>query len=126
MSWRDYQSAPSPGAAICRADELPDAPGTLCRQVDGAHGAFPLLLVHDEGGLRAYVNACPHQYLPLDYRAARVMSADGRRLICSAHGAVFDARSGAPCAGNSDGSTLAEGLAPVPVVIRDGMVVIDG
>lgn len=115
MPWTDYTSAPMPGTQVCPAAEV----GTvLSVKLASARGVFPLILVRAGETLRAYVNACPHQYLPLDYQGDRILTADGTRLMCTAHGAMFDAASGdallvAPC-----------GLDPVPVEIKDGIVVI--
>lgn len=96
MAWTDYASAPPAGTEICDETEI----GHIrCLTVESGNGRFPLLLVRLPEGLRAYVNACPHQYLPLDYRGDRLVSADGARLICSAHGAMFDSASGRAVAG---------------------------
>jgi nitrite reductase/ring-hydroxylating ferredoxin subunit len=43
-----------------------------------------------EDVLRGFVNKCPHMGLPLETFPDRFLSADGERLICSAHGAQFD------------------------------------
>ena len=61
-------------------------------------GEFPILLVSDGQGTRAFVNACPHQFLPLDTRGD-VLGSDGTRLICTNHDAAFDARTGQGVAG---------------------------
>ena len=62
-------------------------------------GDFPLLLVRAGERVHAYVNACPHQFLPLDYRGPQILSADGGKLMCTGHGAMFDAATGEPLAG---------------------------
>ncbi|WP_172328223.1 Rieske 2Fe-2S domain-containing protein [Mangrovicoccus sp. HB161399] len=117
MPWTDYSSAPPAGTQVCA---LADLDRVQALTVDSAAGQFPLLLVRDGAGLRAFVNACPHQYLPLDYQGGNILSADGTRLMCTAHGAMFDAVTGAadlvaPC-----------GLDPVPLQLEDGMVLIGG
>ncbi len=56
-------------------------------------GEFPILLLKDDKGIRAFVNACPHQFLPLDTRG-NVLGAGGARLICTNHDAAFDAVTG--------------------------------
>jgi nitrite reductase/ring-hydroxylating ferredoxin subunit len=119
MSWQDYSSAPVPGTPVCAEAELGATKSTL---VTTSRGAFPLLLVRTRAGIRAFVNACPHQFLPLDHRGPSVLSADGERLICSAHGATFDAGSGDGLAGPGTGC----GLDPVPVELQDGIVRIGG
>lgn len=117
MAWTDYPSAPAPGTHICDLDGV-DAVATLVIETD--KGAFPLLLAKDGTELRAYVNACPHQYLPLDYRSTQIVSADGRMLLCTAHGARFDIGNGAVIGGAECG------LDAVPVSIIDGAVFIAG
>jgi nitrite reductase/ring-hydroxylating ferredoxin subunit len=77
---------------------------------------FPVLLVQGADGLRAYVNACPHQFLPLDWRSDRILSPDGRTLRCSNHDAGFDADTGAGLDGFAQGCALD----PVPIEIHDG------
>ena len=77
MAWTDYSSAPAPGTVVCDA---PQADGVLSLSVTTARGSFPMLVVRTEGGLHAYVNACPHQYLPLDWRSSQLVSADGTML----------------------------------------------
>ncbi|QDA35984.1 Rieske 2Fe-2S domain-containing protein (plasmid) [Paracoccus liaowanqingii] len=117
MAWTDYASAPAPGTPVCPADQVDRV---LSLTVAGPAGAFPLLVLRAGGGLRAFVNACPHQYLPLDHRRDRIVSACGTMLMCSAHGARFDAATGAAVGGAECG------LDPVPVVVRGGLVVIAG
>lgn len=113
MAWTDYATAPAPGTYIC---DLKTIGAVTALSVRSEAGAFPLLLAQDGDELLAYVNACPHQYLPLDYRGDQLLSADGRMLMCTAHGARFDLRSGAVIGGADCG------LDPVPVTVVDGAV----
>lgn len=73
-------------------------------------GEFPVLVVKDDNGTRAFVNACPHQFLPLDTRGD-VLGADGTRLICTNHDAVFDAQTGQGVSGFG----LNCALSPIPL-----------
>ncbi|MEH3148528.1 MAG: Rieske 2Fe-2S domain-containing protein [Methylobacterium frigidaeris] len=115
--WRSYPGAPDEGTPVCAASDVPEgAARCLSLRVRGEE--FPLLVLRRGGRIRGYVNACPHQYLPLNYRSATVLSADGTRLLCSAHGAAFDAESGACLSG------AAESLDPVPLVEDDGGLVV--
>ena len=117
MSWTDYSAAPDPGTPVCPLAELGDQPRSLLLR--GPRGEFPLLVLRgSDGGLRGYVNACPHQYLPLDWRSSQILSADGSRLMCSAHGASFDRDTGQVLGGADCG------LDPVPLTLCEGMVVI--
>ncbi|WP_242494183.1 Rieske 2Fe-2S domain-containing protein [Salipiger sp. IMCC34102] len=85
-------------------------------EVTSPNGALPMILLRKAEGLRAYVNACPHQYLPLNYRGDQVLSACGTKLLCTVHGASFDADSGAAVEGAPCG------LDPVPVKEENGEI----
>ena len=75
-------------------------------------------VLNHEGAYRAYVNNCPHIGTPLDLWPNEFYTDDGRDLICSTHGALFDPVSGrciaGPCVGDRltalpltlDGDTL--------------------
>jgi len=114
-AWRDFPGAPAEGKRICSADLVPQT-GVTSFDLDG----FPILLVASAEGLRAYVNACPHQYLPLDWRSGNILSADGATLRCSNHDAGFDACTGQGVDGLGQGCALD----PVPVGISDGWLLI--
>lgn len=114
-AWKSHPGAPSPGSKLCALSEIPD-PGTHSVLA----GGISILLARNSAKVSAFVNACPHQYLPLDYRAADVLSADGFKLICSNHDAVFDAETGEGLGGFAKGCELD----PVPIVVKDGDVLI--
>jgi nitrite reductase/ring-hydroxylating ferredoxin subunit len=96
---------------LCRLDDIPDG---------GAKG-FPAATLGSAGlfavrqGDRAfvYVNACPHIGISLDWLPDRFLSADGRLIVCSTHGAEFRIADGVclrgPCHGDA--------LEAVPVTI---------
>lgn len=115
MSWTDYASAPAPGTPICAASDIE---GAQALSLTTERGSFPLLLLRAGDTFRAYVNACPHQYLPLNYRGDRLLSADGTKLMCTAHGAQFDIHSGEALQGADCG------LDAVPIEVRDGRIYI--
>ena len=71
-----------------------------------------MLVVRRGGDARAYVNACPHVWLPLTYRSGSVVSADGKQLVCSNHYAEFSVEDGSVLSGPV---TPGCGLTPVPV-----------
>ena len=48
-----------------------------------------MLLVRRGAAVGLYLNACPHNGLPLTFRSRSIISADGERLMCSNHGAEF-------------------------------------
>jgi nitrite reductase/ring-hydroxylating ferredoxin subunit len=118
--WKSYKNAPAGGTVICAASHIgPDMVKSIV--VETGHGGFPILLVRSHAGLRAYVNACPHQYLPLDYRGKNILSADGKRLRCTNHDAAFCVATGA----GMEGLGIGGRLDAVPICVDDsGQIVI--
>ena len=93
-----------------------------CKSYRPAPGAFTGLFGVRQGGeIMIYVNACPHLGVPLDWAPDRFLSTDGRHIVCSMHGALFEITSGqcvlGPCAGDS--------LESVPFEIVDGEIMVD-
>ena len=80
-----------------------------------------VILLRLGNGVIGYRNACPHMGIELDWEAKRLLTRNGRHLQCTGHGARFEPVSGecvqGPCAGDF--------LTPVPVQVRDDMVVLD-
>jgi nitrite reductase/ring-hydroxylating ferredoxin subunit len=76
-------------------------------------------VVNHAGEYHAYVNRCPHVGTPLDLWPNEFFAEDGRALICSTHGALYEPATGyctaGPCAGDS--------LARLPLR-RDGDTII--
>lgn len=100
---------------LCTLDDLADGSSRgLLR-----HGLDDQLCVVRQGDeVFAWLNSCPHERRPMEYRQDQFLSADGQHIICYAHSAHFDLRTGAcfagPCVGKS--------LTPVPIRIEDGKV----
>ena len=109
------------GPVLGRLSDFPDGAAAPAgyRRADGREVA--VLVVRHGAGLRAYLDLCPHQYLPLTWRGGRVLSADGERLRCSNHGAEFAVEDGRGISG--PGSAC--GLTPVPLRVEpDGTLVV--
>ena len=88
MTWNDYRSSPPVGTVLGHRGDLAEGT-TLSLSKDTGSGAFPILLVASGGTIRAFVNLCPHQDLPLDAQSREIISADGTTLLCSNHQAGF-------------------------------------
>jgi nitrite reductase/ring-hydroxylating ferredoxin subunit len=103
--------------ALCRLEDIPDgrARGFLPRNRD--HRVF---VVRRGDHIRAYVNSCPHNWRPLDYAQDQFLSADGREIVCYAHGAHFSIDSGQCIAG----VCIGEFLIAVPARVDNGMILI--
>lgn len=113
-AWQEFPGAPDPGTRICALGDI--AGNSQGFDLDG----FPLIIVRSADGLRAYVNACPHQFLPLDWRSDKIVSGDGKLLRCSNHDAGFDA-----CTGQGvDGFGAGCALDPIPLHVTDDNIFI--
>lgn len=99
--WKSYPNAPASGTDICDLSDIGNQ-STMTIDLDG----FPLLIVQMKEQIHAYVNACPHQHLPLDYKSNKLLSADGTKLRCTHHSASFDVKTGKGVEGLGIGCNL--------------------
>lgn len=108
---------------ICAAAELQDGGRAWRFQIEQTDGAPPLpaFAVRYRGKVYAYVNACRHIPVELDLRDGEVFDLSGRYLVCSMHGACYEAHTGycvsGPCRGQR--------LIAVPVFEQDGNICIN-
>jgi nitrite reductase/ring-hydroxylating ferredoxin subunit len=97
---------------LCRVEEIP---------LDGAHaveaGDESLVLTRVGDEVRAFRNVCPHAGRRLDWSPGRFLVEQGR-IVCAAHGAMFERDEGRCVAGPARGSALS----PVAIVVEDGEV----
>lgn len=119
-AWKNYASAPDPGVVICAVCDI-EYGATKSVVLNCGRGDYPILLIATHDGIKAYVNACPHQYLPLDYRGDKLLSADGALVRCTNHGAAFCVATGKGVEGLGVGLQLD----PVPIHLnKAGNIVI--
>ena len=102
---------------LCRLDELLEGEA---RGFDPLQrGRDALFIVKRDATLKAYRNRCPHQGASLPWRKNAYLNADGSRIVCSAHGALFDIDTG-HCL---QGPALGQALEPMDVhLTADGSV----
>jgi hypothetical protein len=62
-----------------------------------------LLVVRRGDDLRAYLNVCPHQYLPLTYRGERVLAPTGIDYAVPTTAPSSPCRTDGPCRGRAVG-----------------------
>lgn len=117
MSWRERPGAPTPGTALCRADELEDKQ-SLGFGFGSGIARFDMFVVREAGRFYGYVNDCPHAHSPLDWRPDNFLNLERTAILCGTHGAQFRITDGA-CLG---GPCRGKALTPVPVAVIDGMV----
>jgi nitrite reductase/ring-hydroxylating ferredoxin subunit len=89
---------------LCRLDDIPDGDS---RGFDPLKvGRDTMLIVRKDKALYAWRDACPHiDGVPMAWRKDAYLNASGDRIVCSAHGALFDISTGVctlgPCLGQS-------------------------
>jgi nitrite reductase/ring-hydroxylating ferredoxin subunit len=99
---------------LCRLDEIPDGDsrGFDPRGV----GRDTMLVVRQGKSLHAWRDACPHiSGVPMAWRKNAYLNAGRDRIVCSAHGALFDIASGVCTLGPCLGQTLE----PITVAVHD-------
>lgn len=102
---------------LCRIEDLG---ATAAKGVVLGEGADALdVVVVEKNKVRyAYVNSCPHQFIPLEIFPGYFFTEDGKHLICSGHGALFEPDTGkcvlGPCLGDS--------LQPLAITEKDSAV----
>lgn len=105
---------------LCREDEIAEA---ASRGFDPlGEGRDTMFVVRHQDQLYGWRNACPHyDFARMNWRKDAFLDADGTRIVCAAHGALFMPDTGTcilgPCLGQS--------LTPVPLTLRGGDVLID-
>jgi nitrite reductase/ring-hydroxylating ferredoxin subunit len=90
---------------LCRVEELAR---TGAKSVVLGEGADRLdVVIVDRGGARhAYINECPHQFIPLETFPDHFFAEGGRHLVCSGHGALFVPETGLCVEGPCEGERL--------------------
>jgi nitrite reductase/ring-hydroxylating ferredoxin subunit len=71
-----------------------------------------------DGGVRAWLNVCPHAGRRLDYAPGKFLRSKAGELVCAVHGATFTLEDGRCVAGPCRG----ESLRAVAVHCADGQV----
>jgi len=75
-----------------------------------------ILIVQTKGARHAYINSCPHQFIPLETFPNHFLTEDKSHLICSGHGAQFALSTGM-CV---KGPCLGKGLDSLAMLENDG------
>jgi nitrite reductase/ring-hydroxylating ferredoxin subunit len=85
-------------------------------EIEAPSGRQSVLVMRDGDSLHAFLNRCPHAGWPLDTFDGRLLRTEKGDLICAAHMAVFDPRTGTCLGGPGQG----RGLTPVKVEETEG------
>ncbi|MEZ2354393.1 Rieske (2Fe-2S) protein [Caballeronia sp. RCC_10] len=100
---------------LCHLDDIPDG-GSRGMLRDGLDDK--LCVIRQADDVFVWLNDCPHEHRPMEYRQDRFLSGDGRHIVCYAHSAHFEIRTGRCFAGPCVGTFLKR----VPVRIENGNV----
>lgn len=115
------QPVVKPGDVLCRIDDLenPGSRGFIMLR-DGEEEE--IFVVRDGDDAFAYVNICPHRFLPLNWKPDVFLNFQKTRILCVVHAATFDLRDGSCMGGPCPG----QGLEPIPLNVEDGVIRLAG
>jgi nitrite reductase/ring-hydroxylating ferredoxin subunit len=105
---------------LCRRADLAD-PGTVNVVLGEGVDELDIVIVNSDGNAHAYINCCPHQFIPLETFPNHFLTADKRHLVCSGHGALFELDTGI-CAG---GPCVGQALERLKIAEKDGALYLD-
>jgi nitrite reductase/ring-hydroxylating ferredoxin subunit len=103
---------------ICPSDALVEAGRGVRFEVEYFGERAPAFIVRKDGVVHGYLNRCGHVAMELDWQEGVFFDSDGRDLLCSTHGATYDAASGRCIGGPCNGSPLVK----LRLEVRDGLV----
>jgi nitrite reductase/ring-hydroxylating ferredoxin subunit len=103
---------------ICPSQALADAGRGVRFEVEYFGELAPAFAIRSAGRVHAYLNRCAHVAMELDWQEGVFFDSTGRDLLCSTHGATYDAQSGRCVGGPCNRSPLVK----LRVEERDGTV----
>jgi nitrite reductase/ring-hydroxylating ferredoxin subunit len=88
---------------ICASAALADAGRGVRFEVEYFGESAPAFAIRTAGAVHGYLNRCAHVAMELDWQEGVFFDSEGRDLLCSTHGATYEAHSGrcigGPCGG---------------------------
>ena len=103
---------------ICESAALVDSGRGVRFEVEYFGAAAPAFAVRYAGRVHGYLNRCAHVAMELDWQEGVFFDFEGRDLLCSTHGATYDAATGRCIGGPCNGSPLVK----LRLEERDGLV----
>jgi nitrite reductase/ring-hydroxylating ferredoxin subunit len=91
---------------ICPSGALADGGRGVRFQVEYFGDAAPAFVVRYAGRVHGYLNRCAHVAMELDWQEGVFFDSEGRDLLCSTHGATYDAATGRCLGGPCNGTPL--------------------
>ncbi len=83
-----------PERVVCPSDAVAEAGRGVRFEVEYFGEPAPAFVVRKDGAAHGYLNRCAHVAMELDWQEGVFFDSAGRDLLCSTHGAVYEARSG--------------------------------
>ena len=105
------------GTVLARVADIAN-PGAIVVQIDASDVSGLALLTRSGSDIAAFHNRCPHAGYPLQHEDGRVRVQAERYIVCAAHGASYELKTGA-CAG---GPCNGEALTRIAIVVTDGEI----
>lgn len=102
---------------LCRLEDLPDGKSKGFLPVRREDRVFA---VRKGDEVFVYMNACPHEWVAMDFRKDYFLSGNGEEIVCYAHNAHFTIENGF-C---TTGPCINKELIKVPLRIEDGAIII--
>jgi nitrite reductase/ring-hydroxylating ferredoxin subunit len=103
---------------LCALADVPDGSGRTFSFGEGK-AAFGIIVLRDGENVTAYVNLCPHFWIPLNVREHPTTFR--AHVLCANHYAAFRFADGYCVEGPCEGSSLE----PVPLAVHDGRVTVE-
>ena len=103
---------------ICASSALSDSGKGVRFEVEYFGEPAPAFVVRYRGRAHGYLNRCAHVAMELDWQEGVFFDSDGRELLCSTHGATYDAQTGR-CVG---GPCVGAALLKLRLEERDGQI----
>jgi len=103
---------------LCALDDVLDGSGRVFSFGEGK-AAFGIVVLRDGEHVTAYVNLCPHFWIPLNVR--ELPTTFRKHVLCANHYAAFRFADGYCVEGPCEGSSLE----PVPLIVLNGRVSIE-
>lgn len=106
---------------LCRFDDLPDGKSVGFNPVGADYDT--IFVIRCGAEFVGWQNACPHQKgARMNWKKDAFLNGDGSRIMCSAHGALFDIKTGVceigPCIGKR--------LKPANILVQGGRRLLRG
>jgi len=95
----------APGTLLAHLHDIAND-GALVVKLDAADVWGSVLLTRSGGDVAAFHNRCPHAGYPLQHADGRVLVQQGRYMVCGAHGASYELKTGACAGGPCNGDAL--------------------